>query len=304
MKKGILVTGSLALDTIKTDKDFAKDIVGGSVIYFSHAASLFTDVSLVAVAGDDFPVKFLKNMMQRNIDTTKVEIIKGKKSFHWSGSYEEDINEAKTLDTQLGVFGDFNPQLDHSQKDYETLFLANIDPDLQLSVISQSKAKLIGADSMNLWINIKRDALKKVISKSHILFINETEGKLLTGKKKIYEIGQAVLGMGPKIAVIKQGSYGSSVFYKNLFFSLPIYPTTKVVDPTGAGDSFAGGFMGYLTSQGCKINEKNLRHALAVGTVMASFNVEGFSLNVLSAITISDFKKRFKKYAGNLELSL
>ncbi len=303
MKSSILVTGSLALDTIKTDKHFVAHTVGGSVIYFSHAANIFTQVSVVAVAGNDFPEEFIGLMSERGIDVSNIEIRKDKKSFHWEGSYENDFNEAETLNTELGVFADFNPMLSEREKKIKTLFLANIDPDIQLSVIEQSEAELIGLDSMNLWIETKRESLEKVIKKCNILFLNETESRLLTGCRKNYEVGQAILDMGVEVAVIKQGHYGVNLFYKDLYFPLPVYPTRNVIDPTGAGDSFAGGFMGYLSRKENKINEENLKTALAVGAVTASLNIEGFSLDILSKISIDDIKERLLFFSKMLCLN-
>ncbi len=302
MKKGIVVTGSLALDSIKTDSAFIDRAVGGSVIYFSHAARLFTPVSLVAVAGEDFPVDFLGEMNDRGIDVSNVKIEEGKKSFHWQGSYENDFNEAETLATELGVFADFNPQLTPEQVDTETLFLANVDPEIQLAVLEQTKSTFVGSDSMNLWINTKRDTLKKVLSRSNVVFMNETEGRLLTEKKKIFDVGRAVLDLGPDVAVIKLGNYGAALFWDEFYLQLPVYPTTDVVDPTGAGDSFAGGFMGYLSSKGNELNENNLRNALAMGTITASFNIEAFSLERLNTVTKSDIEARFNHFASLLKI--
>jgi len=296
MNKGILVTGSLALDTIKTDSSSVEKAVGGSVIYFSLSAQFFSDVSMVAVAGDDFPIDFLEEMSKKGIDVSNVEIKEGEKSFHWIGSYEKDFNEAETIDTQLGVFATFDPKLSESQKTIDTLFLANIDPELQLSVIEQSSASIIGSDSMNLWINIKKESLLKVVEKSDIIFINETEARLLTGKRKIYEIGEDLLKIGPTAAVVKQGSYGCTLFFKDYYISYPVFPTKNVVDPTGAGDSFAGGFMGYLSSRNNELTVENLKAAAIAGTVMASYNIEGFSLEKLSSLTKEDVLKRYREF--------
>ncbi len=302
MTKQILVTGSFALDTIMADGVKIEKTVGGSVIYFSHAARFFAPISIVAVAGKDFPLDFLTAMENRGIDVSNIEIIQDKKSFHWVGSYEEDYNEALTLDTQLGVFGEFNPILSDNQKKMETLFLANIDPELQLSVINQSNATFIGCDSMNLWINTKRETLLKVLSKSNVVFINETEAKLLTKKKRIFDIGDTLLELGPQVAVVKQGTYGSSLFYKGHYVSFPVFPTRKVKDPTGAGDTFAGGFMGYMASVDNELTLENLKTALAVGTITASINIEDFSLNRLSTITLCDIKERYIKFRKHLNL--
>jgi len=303
MKSRILVTGSLALDTIRTDEHFVKESVGGSVTYFSHAASIFSDVSVVAVAGSDFPRDFLKSMEQRGIDVSNIEIRDDRKSFHWTGSYENDFNEAETIDTELGVFAEFKPKLLDHQRKIGTLFLANIDPDIQLSLIAQSEASLIGADSMNYWISSKRDSLGKVLEKCNILFLNETEARMLSGRKKIFEAGRAILDMGPDAAVIKQGHYGVTLFYKDIYLPIPVYPTFNVIDPTGAGDSFAGGFMGYIARKNNVISEENLRGALVVGTITASYNIEGFSLSVLSKITIDDIKRRSAEFAKMLCIS-
>jgi len=292
----ILVVGSVALDSIKTPFGEKTDILGGSATYFSYSASFFTDVNLVAVVGNDFPKEHVKLLESRNINVEGLKTVKGQ-TFRWSGFYEYDMNEAKTLATCLNVFETFKPDIPESYKNIEYVFLANIDPDLQMDVLSQmKKPKLIAADSMNLWIKIKKQSLIKLLSKIDILIINDGEARLFTEQPSLIKAGKIILDYGLKYVVIKKGEHGSLLFCKNGFFSAPAYPLEEVFDPTGAGDTFAGGFFGYLAKINKNPTEDDLRKAVIQGSVMASFNVEDFSLERLKKLTDSEIETRYKKF--------
>jgi len=287
----VLVVGSVALDTIKTPTGERKDSLGGSATYFSYAASFFTKLHMVGVVGKDFPAKHIALLKKRGIDLKGLEITKGK-SFRWTGSYEGDLNQAETLNTELNVFGDFSPKIPDSYKDIKYVFLANIDPDLQMDVLRQiKKPTLVVADTMNLWIDIKRKSLEKLLKKVDIFILNDAECAQLTGDHNHLRAARKILSMGPKYVVVKKGCHGSLLFGKNEFFTAPAYPLTVVHDPTGAGDSFAGGFVGYL-AQTKKLDKKSIRKAVVMGTVVASYNVEGFSLDRLKRLKKSDIIKR------------
>ncbi|MFA5032232.1 MAG: PfkB family carbohydrate kinase [bacterium] len=293
----ILVVGSVALDTIKTPFGKRKDILGGSATYFSYSASFFTGVKLVAVVGDDFPKKHISLLKSRGINLDGLKVIKNGKTFRWSGSYKYDMNEATTHSTDLNVFETFKPQIPESYKNSEYVLLANIDPDLQLNVLSQvKKPKLIAADSMNLWINTKKSSLMKLLKKIDIFIINEGEARLFTGQPSLIKAGRMILGYGPKHVVVKKGEHGCLLFSKNGFFSAPAYPLENIFDPTGAGDTFAGGFIGYLAKLNKTHTEYDLRKAVVYGSVMASFNVESFSLERLKKLTDKEIQARYKQF--------
>jgi len=292
----ILVVGSVALDSVKTPFGEKKDILGGSATYFSYSASFFTDVNLVAVVGSDFPKEHLELLRKRNINLDGLKTVEGK-TFRWCGSYEYDMNEAKTLSTCLNVFETFKPEIPESYKNIKYVFLANIDPDLQMDVLSQiKKPKLIAADSMNLWVKIKKQSLLKLLSKIDILIINDGEARLLTEQSSLIKAGRIILDYGLKYVVIKKGEHGSLLFSKGGFFSAPAYPLEDVFDPTGAGDTFAGGFFGYLTKLNKKPTEHDLRKAVIYGSVMASFNVEDFSLERMKRLHPAEIEARYKKF--------
>ncbi|MDD2891199.1 MAG: PfkB family carbohydrate kinase [bacterium] len=293
----ILVVGSVALDTIETPFGKRKDILGGSATYFSYSASFFTGVKLVAVVGDDFPKKHISLLKSRGINLDGLKVIKNGKTFRWSGSYKYDMNEATTHSTDLNVFETFKPQIPESYKNSEYVLLANIDPDLQLNVLSQvKKPKLIAADSMNLWINTKKSSLMKLLKKIDIFIINEGEARLFTGQPSLIKAGRMILGYGPKHVVVKKGEHGCLLFSKNGFFSAPAYPLENIFDPTGAGDTFAGGFIGYLAKLNKTHTEHDLRKAVVYGSVMASFNVESFSLERLKKLTDKEIQARYKQF--------
>ncbi len=291
---GILVVGSVALDSIKTPFGVADDILGGSACYFSTAASFFTEVNLVAVIGDDFPQQHIDFLKSRHIDLTGLQKSKGE-TFRWKGRYDYNLNEAHTLETHLNVFESFRPVLPDNYRDAEYVFLANIDPELQLEVLQQIKnPKLVACDTMNFWIEGKRAELIKTLSRVDILLINEAEVRQLADEPNLLKAAEIVRSFGPKILVVKQGEYGVLMFGEGSIFSAPAYPLDEVFDPTGAGDTFAGGFIGYLAATD-NLDEQNLRKATVFGTVMASFTVEKFSLDRLRDIEYSEISDRYKK---------
>ena len=290
----ILVVGSVAFDSIETPFGQVDEVLGGSATYFSTSASFFTDVSLVAVVGEDFPDEHRKMLVDRGIDIDGLQSAPGQ-TFRWKGRYGFDLNEAHTLDTQLNVFESFSPKIPESYKDAEYVFLANIDPELQLEVLQQvEKPKLIACDTMNFWIEGKRDALVKTLKHVDVLLINEGEARQLADEPNLRKAAQAILAMGPKSLVVKRGEYGVIMFSEHSIFSAPAYPLEEVFDPTGAGDTFAGGFIGYLASTR-NLDEKNVRQAVVFGSVMASFTVESFSLDRLKALQYGEIENRFRE---------
>jgi sugar/nucleoside kinase (ribokinase family) len=295
----ILVVGSVAFDTVTTPFGAVKDALGGSATHFSVAASFFSPVRLVAVVGDDFTAEHRQPLLDRGVDLSGLSTVKGR-TFRWSGSYGDDLNSARTLDTQLNVFADFRPDIPKEWRDTPLLFLANIDPELQWDVLDQARgAKLVAADTMNYWIDSKPAALQKLLSRVNILLINDGEIRQLTGERNIVRAVAAVRKLGPAIVVVKRGEHGVLVFESAGAFALPAFPLDRVMDPTGAGDAFAGGFLGYLASKGAGA-EHDLRRAAVVGSVMASFQVEDFSLDRLKRLTDAEIRHR---YAGFQELT-
>jgi sugar/nucleoside kinase (ribokinase family) len=280
---------------VKTPFGEAKEALGGSALYFSSAASFFTQVSLVGVIGEDFPKGDIEFLAKRGVDLSGLEVTKGQ-TFRWSGSYEYDMNEAKTHATHLNVFETFHPKLKENHEQAEYLFLANIHPVLQREVIGKvKKPKAIGCDTMNFWIQGSREELLKTIKMVDIMFINDAEARMLAGVPNLIKAAAAIRAMGPKILVVKKGEHGAMLFTDHTVFAIPAYPLEDVFDPTGAGDSFAGGFMGYLASNG-EISDRNLRRAMIYGSVMASFNVEKFSMERLKTLTKDEIEQRFKSF--------
>ena len=291
----IVVVGTVAFDTVETPFGRGENVLGGSATYFSTSASFFSDVSLVEVLGEDFPEEHVSFLQGRNIDITGLQRIPGK-TFHWSGRYGYDLNEAQTLDTQLNVLMDFQPELPESYRDAEYLFLANIDPDLQMKVLEQvRKPKLVACDTMNFWISSKPEALKKVLQKVDIVIINEGEARQFTGEANLVKAARQIIALGCKRLVVKRGEYGVLMFTADSVFAAPAYPLEEVFDPTGAGDTFAGGFMGYLANTG-DLSEEGIRQAIIFGSVMASFNVEDFSLNRMKQLEYKEIQGRFGSF--------
>ena len=293
---GLLVVGSIALDSVKTPFGEVKEVLGGSATYFSVSASYFTDVKLVAVVGNDFPKEHCELLKKKNIDLTGLEHVKGK-TFRWVGEYGYDLNEAHTLETKLNVFETFEPKIPEEYKDTDFVFLANIDPEIQLKVLKQVKEpKLVACDTMNYWIASKPEILKKLLKKVDILTINEAEVRELTKESNLVKAAGKIKSYGVKCLIVKRGEYGVLMFNSSgSVFHAPAYPLESIYDPTGAGDSFAGGFMGFLANTG-NLSEQSFRQAIIFGSVMASFNVEEFSLNKLKKLNYSDIEKRFKEF--------
>ena len=291
----ILVIGSVAFDSVETPFGRGDDVLGGSATYFSTSASFFAGVQLVAVVGDDFPEEPKEFLRSRGVDLAGLQTRPGK-TFRWKGRYGYDLNEAQTLETHLNVFETFHPQLPESYRKAEYVFLANIDPELQLEVLNQvERPKLIACDTMNFWIDGKRDALVRTLGHVDILVINEAEVRQLADEANLVKASRAVLAMGPKTLVVKRGEYGVLVFTEHSIFSAPAYPLEEVFDPTGAGDTFAGGFMGYLAATN-NLTDETIRKATVFGSVMASFTVEDFSLNRLRKLSWAEIEERFRHF--------
>ncbi len=291
----ILVVGSVALDSVATPFGEAEEVLGGSATYFSTSAAYFTDVRLVAVVGEDFPEEHRRFLASRNIDLAGLQSVAGR-TFRWKGRYGYDLNQAHTLDTQLNVFETFRPQLPAGYEEAEYVFLANIDPELQLEVLRQIRSpRLVACDTMNFWIEGKREALLRTLRHVDILLLNEGEARQLAGEANLVKAARAILALGPKTVVVKQGEYGALMFSEHSIFSAPAYPLESVFDPTRAGDTFAGGFLGYLVANG-NLAESSLRQAVVFGSVMASFTVEDFSLERLKRLEHREIEERFRRF--------
>jgi sugar/nucleoside kinase (ribokinase family) len=289
----ITVVGSIAFDAVRTPFGERERMLGGAATYFSLAASMLDQVSLVGPVGDDFGQAEMAVLRTRGANVDDVEHVAGGKTFFWKGVYHDDMSTRDTLDTQLNVFEHFQPKLSDASRDAEVLFLANIQPGLQLQVREQcERAQFVALDSMNLWIDIARDELQAIIGKVDCLILNDEELRQLTGKPSLYTAAKEVLTYGPSIVVAKQGEYGATLITAEDYFSLPAYPLELVVDPTGAGDSFAGGFVGLIASQAGEFDGNVLRNAMAYGTALASFTVQRFGTDSLQAITADDVTQR------------
>ena len=292
----ILVVGSLAYDSVKTPTGEVKGALGGSANYFGLSAQLFSQVQVVGVVGEDYKDSDRQLLTSRGVDIDGIQKVKGQ-TFHWAGEYGDDLSEAKTLKTELNVFADFHPKLPEKYRSSEYVFLANIDPVLQAEVLEQVQSpKLIAADTMNFWIQSKLSDLKKILSKLDLLLINEGEAKLLTKTQNAVAAAEVISAMGPKGVVIKRGEYGFILYIEGQYFALPAFPIKKVVDPTGAGDTFAGGFIGYLAKNNLTVTKESMKMAAVYGTLMASFTVEEFSVGALKGLTMDQVEKRHEKY--------
>lgn len=290
----VVVVGSVALDSVRTPFGERSNVLGGSATYFSYSASFFTDVKLVAVVGEDFPREHVELLRRKKINLAGLQSVPGK-SFRWSGHYTYDLNEAKTLEVHLNVFERFRPELPESHRTTDAVFLANIDPDLQLNVLEQMRRpKLVAADTMNIWISAKKASLLELCKKIDILILNDGEARQFTGQASLIKAGRQIRAWGPKYVVIKKGEHGALLFSNSHIYAAPAFPLENVFDPTGAGDTFAGGFIGYLNKMGNKLTDRLLHQALFVGTVMASFNVEDFSLERLKTVKSADIQRRLK----------
>lgn len=302
----------MAFDSIHTPSGKVDKVLGGSVNYFSLAASLFAPVKVVAVVGDDFPKEHLTFLEKRGVDISGIQFAPGK-TFHWVGEYDGNLNEAKTLSTALNVFEHFDPKLPESFCESKIVFLANIDPVLQQHVMKQVKShELVAMDSMNFWITGKPDELKKVLKTVDLICINEKEAYLLSEEKNLEKAAKKIQAMGPKNLIVKRGEYGSALFTPTGTFLAPAYLTGDVIDPTGAGDSFAGAIMGYLAENSASRElmiqqpsrwEQLLRRAVIFGTVTASFTIQDFSMNRLKTVTKEELNLRKEQFLKNLSLS-
>ncbi|MFH1347647.1 MAG: PfkB family carbohydrate kinase [Candidatus Margulisiibacteriota bacterium] len=291
----VLIVGSIGLDTIETPFGKKKDILGGSAIHASVSSSFYTDTAMVGVAGSDFPKEHLEFLRSRNIDVSGIQILPGE-TFRWSGYYEYDMNQAHTRDTKLNVITQFDPKIPEKLADTEFVFLANLDPELQLKALKQiKKPKLVAMDTMDFWINNKREALHEVIKQVDVVLMNDGEARQFMETPNIPIAAKRLLKLGAKSVIIKKGEHGALLFSDGIHFSAPSYPQDMLRDPTGAGDSFAGGFIGYLAKTD-DVSEANIRRAIIVGSVMASFNVEDFSLDRMKRLKHKEIVDRFDEF--------
>ena len=289
----LTVVGSIAFDSVRTPFGERERMLGGAAVHFSLAASFFTEVRPVGPVGGDFGQAEFEVLERRGVLTDDIEVVEAGQSFFWRGRYEFDLNVAHTEDTQLGVFGDFEPKLSPASQEADVVFLANIQPDLQRRVRAQcTRARFSALDSMNLWIETAKDSLLAAISEVDCVIVNDAEIRQLTGESNLARGARAVMSHGPRAVVAKQGEYGAALFTRDSFFALPGFPLEDVRDPTGAGDSFAGGFLGYLDSHEGEIDDACLRRAMGYGTVLASFNVEEFGTERVSRLTREEIEER------------
>jgi sugar/nucleoside kinase (ribokinase family) len=300
----LVVVGSIAFDAVRTPFGERERMLGGSAVHFSLSSSFFTDVSVVGPVGDDFGEAEYEALSSRGVRTDDIEHVAGGKTFFWRGHYDYDLNVAHTDDTQLNVFGDFQPKLSEESKGAESVFLANIQPDIQHEVREQcGAATLVGLDSMNLWIDTARDSLVRAIGAVDLVLMNDAELRMFTKQPNLVRAARDVMAMGPRMVVAKQGEYGAALFTEDSFFALPGYPLEEVVDPTGAGDSFAGGFLGYLDAIGpAAVDDQALRRAMTYGSVMASFNVEEFGTERVQRLTHGEINERFEEFKAMTHL--
>ncbi len=292
----LVVVGSVAIDNVETPHERRDNLLGGSATHFSYAASFFTSVQLVGVVGEDWPQEHTQLLADRGIDTSGLSVVEGGKTFTWTGRYEPNMNDRETLEVELNVFGDFDPVLPEEYRRAKYVFLANGVPSVQLKVLSQVPGRRLAvADTMDLWIQTQRDDLEELLGQLDGLVLNDSEAKLMCDTENLIEAGHQVRAMGPKFVIIKKGEHGAMFFSEHETYVLPAFPTPKVVDPTGAGDSFAGGMMGYLSEQD-NFDPDTLKTAMAYGTLTASFNVEGFGLERMQEISRDDIEARMRDF--------
>lgn len=291
----LLVVGSVALDTVETPFGRAEDALGGSATFFSAAASLLHPVQLVGVIGDDYPVEALNFLAERDVDLAGLERATGE-SFRWSGVYSYDLNSRETLETRLGVFADFSPKIPDQFRDAEWVFLGNIDPELQIGVLDQvRKPRFVACDTMNLWIEIKRQRLVELLGRVDLLMVNDSEARQLSGEHNLSKAARWILDRGPRYLIIKKGEHGAILFTPHSTFFAPGYPLEDVFDPTGAGDAFAGGFMAHLAQSG-RLEDADLRRAVVYGSVLGSYAVEKFSVERFKDLTADEIEERVKHF--------
>lgn len=291
----LITLGTIALDNIKTASGIKRSLLGGSASHFAMSASLFTKVYLVSIIGEDFPSKYIQLLKRKGVDLTSI-IKRDGKTFQWDGEYKKgDYNTAITRSTELGVLMNYSPQVAYDQRDINNVFLANFDPGIQMKFLKLMRnPKFVGLDSMNLWINNMRKSVLKLMKKTNLFVLNDREASQLSGETNLMKAAKQLRKMGPELIVIKKGEHGVFFYCDRFMFAFPAYPVENVVDPTGAGDTFAGGLMGYLSKVN-KINEMVLRKAVIYATTLASFNVEGFAMAKTAALTLPMVHKRMKK---------
>ena len=299
----ILVVGSLGLDTIETPFAKVEESLGGSAVYISLAASFFSpEVKLVGVVGEDFPEKYIQLLRDHHIDLEGLQIVKGGKTFRWSGKYHYDMNSRETIFTELNVFKDFNPVIPENYRDSKFIVLGNIDPNLQMNVLNQlNHPEFIICDTMNYWIERKNEALRKLLTLVDLLVVNDSEARLLANHPNLIRAAKIILEMGPKKLVIKKGEHGSLLITRDTIFVAPAFPLENISDPTGAGDTFAGGMVGYL-SRVNSINDEELKKAIIYGSVLASFCVEKFSVDGLLSLNDSKINDRFTQFCKLIQI--
>ena len=291
----VLVVGSVALDSVETPFGKADDVLGGSATFFSAAASHLTSVQVVGVVGNDYPMARLRELEERNVDLGGIEQVDGR-SFRWRGRYRHDLNSAETLETHLGVFSNFEPKIPARFAKPDFLFLANIDPRLQLAVLKQvERPRLVASDTMNFWIESRRPELIELLGHVDLLTLNDAEARQLTEQSNLVQAARWIMAHGPKHVIIKKGEHGAFLFRENNIFFAPAYPLESVFDPTGAGDSFAGGFIGYLARTG-DLSDANMRRAVIYGSAMGSFAVEKFSIERLMTVTRAELDQRLHAF--------
>lgn len=303
----LIVTGTIGIDTVETPAgDRHEELLGGSAVYFAAAASFYGPTRMVAAVGDDFPAPFMKTLESfKDLDLAGLEVRKGSKTFRWGGKYHEDMDQRDTLFTELGILEEAPPAVPDSFKDSQVVFLANSHPMVQMGMLEQVTGRVLSvADTMNLWIDIAKPELTQLLGKVDGLVLNFDEAEQFTGHRNPVTAGRHLLELGPRFVVIKKGEHGCILIHRDGLCALPAYPTEKVIDPTGAGDSFAGGLMGRLTARGGHDlgSFESVREALAHGTIVASFNVESFSLDRMRAITRGDVNRRFDEFAQMIRL--
>jgi len=290
----ILVVGSVALDSVETPFGRVTEVLGGSSVYFATAASIYTKVNLVGIAGTDFPTEHINFLTERGVDLQGLEVVEGE-TFRWVGRYDYEQNITQTLDTRLNVFADFHPTLPPGYETSDLVFLANIDPDLQYEVLNQvSRARLRVADTMNFWIRGKGESLNRTINAVDIIIMDESEARLLAQNHNVIAAARSILELGPRVVLVKRGEYGSIMVSDTDYFIAPAYPVLQAKDPTGAGDSFAGGFLGFL-DQATEFGSKALRQAMVHGAAVASFTVSEFSIDGLRSLTRAEIDKRYQE---------
>ncbi len=301
----LLTIGTVAFDTIETPFGRAERVVGGACTYISWAASYFTnDINLVSIVGDDFPDDEIKALEARGVNMEGLEIVEGKKSFFWEGKYHDNMNSRDTIATDLNVLADFDPNLPESFKDSKYIMLGNLTPEIQIKVMDQlTQPKLIVMDTMNFWMDIAMDSLKEAINRVDVLTINDEEARQLSGEYSLVNAAAKIHEMGPRFLIIKKGEHGALLFHEGNIFSAPALPLARVNDPTGAGDSFAGGFIGYLASTD-DISFENMKRAVIQGSIAASFCVEEFSIGKLKSLSQEDISRRVSAFKSLVSFDL